>query len=65
MCIGCRLFYSLLFTCCRLTEAELRYKTRDSRPEDLDRIRELRMAVGDQEKRIEELLVRLSLFFNS
>ena len=52
-----------VITCCRLTEAELRYKNRDSRPEDLERIQELRIAVNDQEKKIDELLVRLNSLF--
>lgn len=45
---------------CRLSEADLRYKHRESRPEDLDKIQKLMAAVSELERRIKELIVRNS-----
>ena len=41
----------------RLSEWEHRYKMRESKPEDLEAIRELRMTVREQEQKIKDLVV--------
>lgn len=41
----------------RLTESERRYRSRDSKPEDLEAIQELRLIVQEQERKIKELVV--------
>ena len=42
----------------RLSEWERRYKSRDSKPEDIAAIRELRSIVREQEQRMKDLVVR-------
>ena len=44
----------------RLAAAELRYKSRESRPEDLQSIRELKAIVKEHEHKMRELVVSLS-----
>lgn len=42
----------------RLFEAEQRYRSRESRPEDIEYIRKLKKAVTEQEVKIKQLMVR-------
>ena len=50
--------YSKEYSFFRLAEFEHRYHSRDSRPEDVEAIRELREVVRGQERRMKELVVR-------
>ena len=62
----CHLFpFSLVPIClilctCRISEWQRRYQARDSKPEDLETIRELKMIVREQEQRMKEFNVCLS-----
>ena len=41
----------------RLAESERRYRSRESRPDDLEAIRELKLTVQEQERKMKELIV--------
>ena len=41
----------------RLSEVERRYKSRDSKPEDIETIKELRFIVQEQERKMKDLIV--------
>ena len=41
----------------RLAELEHRYRSRESRPEDLEAIKELKLTVQEQERKMKELIV--------
>ena len=45
------------FHVCRLAESERRYHNRESRPEDLEVIRDLRVKLREQEQKMKELVV--------
>lgn len=47
----------------RLSEAELKYRNRESRPEDIERITELNKIAGELERRLKELLVSSLISF--
>ena len=49
------------YNCYRLEEAEDRYNSRDSRPEDLELIQQLRDAVLEREERMKALVVSLCM----
>ena len=49
--------YSFSFNVCRLAESERRYHSRESRQEDLEAIRDLRVKLREQEQMMKELVV--------
>lgn len=49
---------------CRLEEAEERYRNRESRPEDLERIRQLQEAIVQREQALKRMMVSASSDFN-
>ena len=51
------ILYLLYIYLTRLAELEHRYRSRESRSEDLEAIKELRLTVQEQERKMKELIV--------
>ena len=66
----CHCVYCMMACLCALTDThrlsdwEQRYKTRDSKPEDVEAIIELRMIVGQQQQKMKDLVVRPCIFIS-
>ena len=50
-------FFLFLFFCYRISEWQRRYHARDSKPEDLETIKELKMIVREQDLKVREFIV--------
>ena len=46
-----------ILVCCRLEQADVKYRNRESRPEDLDAIENLKAKVVEQELECQKLVV--------
>ena len=58
MCVCvCRGMLNCFVFCCRISEWQRRYHARDSKPEDLETIKELKMIVREQEQKMREFIV--------
>ena len=60
-CLGFDGCWTWDFLIDRLEEAEERYNNRDSRPEDLELIQQLRDAIAEREARMKQLIVSCCL----
>ena len=57
MCVCVRGDVELFCFCCRISEWQRRYHARDSKPEDLETIKELKMIVREQQQKMKEFIV--------